>query len=54
MEHRREAQFAPGMRLACRYSLHGEIARVLVPRLGGGRRADGLWKHTCFEAFVAA
>jgi hypothetical protein len=49
-----EAQFTPGTSLACRYSLHGEIARVLVPRLGGGHRADGLWKHTCFEAFVAA
>lgn len=29
------------------------MARVRVPPPGTGERADALWKHTCFEAFVA-
>jgi hypothetical protein len=40
--------------LACRYSLHGDLAHVRVPGARSGRRADDLWQHTCFEAFVAA
>jgi hypothetical protein len=39
--------------LVCRYSLHGEVARLRVPRARAGRRADGLWEHTCFEVYVA-
>ncbi len=40
----------PG-RLALRYVLSGVTdALVLPPALSG--RADGLWRHTCFEAFV--
>jgi len=42
-----------GSSLACRYSLQGELARVRVPDARAGQRADGLWKHTCCEAFVA-
>ena len=48
-----EVQLTAGARLACRYSLHGELARVRVPGSRIGLRADGLWRHTCFEAFVA-
>lgn len=40
--------------LVCNYSLHGEIGRVLLPGSQQRRRADGLWQHTCFEAFIAA
>jgi len=40
--------------LSCRYTLFGDLARVRVPGARTGRRADGLWQHTCFEAFVAA
>jgi len=40
--------------LVCSYSLHGEVGRVLVSGPPDGRRADGLWQHTCFEAFIAA
>jgi hypothetical protein len=29
------------------------MSRVRLPHSGPGRRADTLWKHTCFEAFVA-
>jgi hypothetical protein len=36
------------------YSLSADMSRLRVPPLGVGRLADALWKHTCFEAFVAA
>ena len=39
--------------LVCNYSLHGEISRVLLTGPGNGHRADGLWQHTCFEAFIS-
>ncbi len=38
-----------------RYVLRAEMSRVRVPVAeipGAGARADGLWKHTCFEAFI--
>jgi hypothetical protein len=40
--------------LVFQYSLVADMARVRVPPSGTGGRADALWKHTCFEAFVAA
>jgi hypothetical protein len=40
--------------LAFRYSLDADMSRVRVPFSGTGGRADDLWKHTCFEAFVAS
>jgi hypothetical protein len=43
----------PGI-LVFRYALDADMSRIRAPRPGGGARADGLWKHTCFEAFVAA
>jgi hypothetical protein len=39
--------------LVFQYSLEAEMPRVRVPPAGAGGRADALWKHTCFEAFVA-
>lgn len=43
----------PGI-LVFQYSLVADMSRVRVPLTGAGGRADALWKHTCFEAFVAA
>lgn len=43
---------APDM-LDFRYSLEADMARLCVPVRGAGARADELWKHTCFEAFIA-
>jgi hypothetical protein len=43
-----------GTTLNCRYLLRGDVARLRVPQAGAGRRVDGLWKHTCFEAFASA
>ena len=40
--------------LVFQYSLVADMSRVRVPLSGAGARADALWKHTCFEAFVAA
>lgn len=48
-----EVELTPGA-LVCRYQLHGEVGRLRVPAARTGRRADGLWQHTCFEVFAAA
>jgi hypothetical protein len=40
--------------LVFHYSLDADMSRVRVPPSGVGRPVDALWKHTCFEAFVAA
>jgi hypothetical protein len=48
-----EAQLA-GASLSCRYTLSGDTTRLRVPQPGAGRRAAGLWRHTCFEAFISA
>src|ERR1700674_5692838 len=42
----------PGI-LVFRFSLDADMSRVRIPPSGAGGRADALWKHTCFEAFVA-
>jgi hypothetical protein len=49
-----EVQLAPAASLLCHYALHGDLAHVRVPAARAGRRADGLWQHTCCEVFVAA
>jgi hypothetical protein len=40
--------------LALRYMLHADMSRVRVAFEGTAPpgRTDGLWKHTCFEAFI--
>lgn len=35
------------------YLLSGNVSDVLVPLPSLPRRTDGLWKSTCFEAFIA-
>jgi hypothetical protein len=41
-------------RLSLRYLLVGAIGQLRLPARGEPMRADGLWKHTCFEAFLRA
>ena len=43
----------PGV-LELRYLLQGDLAhiRVVPSEAGPTGRADNLWKHTCFEAFI--
>lgn len=36
------------------YVVVGPIADLLVPEKAEPRRADNLWQHTCFEAFIGA
>jgi hypothetical protein len=35
------------------YSLEGQISRLSLPAQSAPRRVDGLWQHTCFEAFMS-
>ncbi len=44
---------APDGTLTLTYSVEGDMSRVRLPPPRPARRADGLWRHTCFEAFVA-
>ncbi|MDP9057359.1 MAG: DOMON-like domain-containing protein [Pseudomonadota bacterium] len=37
--------------LTLRWSIAG-AGRVVLPALAGKHRADGLWRHTCFEMFL--
>lgn len=34
------------------YALQGDIPRLSIPPEHAPQRADELWRHTCFEAFV--
>jgi hypothetical protein len=40
--------------LVFEYRLSGELALLRLPPLEPSRRGDGLWRHSCFEAFIAA
>lgn len=42
-----------GHRLSLGFSLLGDLDRLNIPGPGAARRADRLWQHTCFEAFLA-
>jgi hypothetical protein len=42
-----------GRVLTVAYVVHGTIDRLRVPVAGAPRRAHGLWRHTCFEVFLA-
>ncbi len=49
-----DAQFsitAPGL-LTLHYNLQAQMSRIRVGTEAAPGRADGLWKHTCFEAFI--
>jgi hypothetical protein len=47
------AGWTVGGNLALRYRLHAGIARLRLPVSTGRLRLDGLWQHTCCEAFIA-
>ena len=42
----------PGLRI--RFRIEGATARLRLPLPVSARRTDGLWQHTCFEAFLQA
>lgn len=39
--------------LALTYTLRGDLTRLRIPAPRPPRKADRLWQHTCFEAFVS-
>jgi hypothetical protein len=39
--------------LELHYRVEGDIGSLLIPAASTARRADQLWRHTCFEAFIA-
>ncbi len=40
--------------LELHYRLEGDLPCIAIPVAGEGGAADDLWRHTCFEAFLAA
>lgn len=42
-----------GHGLRAHYRIDGDLARVRIPPPARARCADDLWRHTCFELFVA-
>lgn len=49
VEARRE-----GGRLVLIYRLAGDLGDLAIPAAAEPERTDGLWEHTCFEAFLSA
>jgi len=37
----------------CRFEVVGDLGALVIPATGAPARVDGLWRHTCFEVFVA-
>jgi hypothetical protein len=44
--------FLPDGKLQLVYRLHGKIDALRLPSVAARSRADGLWRHTCCEAFI--
>jgi hypothetical protein len=42
-----------GATLVFEYRLSGELGQLRLPPPGTAQRRDGLWRHSCFEAFIA-
>jgi hypothetical protein len=38
--------------LTLRYTVSGDIGKLALPLIVEPTRADALWQHTCFEAFI--
>ena len=39
--------------LQLRYELQGDVDNLLIPEVTSPKEAGELWRHTCFEAFIA-
>lgn len=48
-----EATRRHGDHLVLRYFVMGKISELLLPPVTPPMRADELWQHTCFEAFLS-
>jgi hypothetical protein len=49
-----EIEHNPEDGLKLRYRLVGDMTKILIPLTQPSVASDGLWRHTCFEAFAAA
>ena len=49
-----DARLSAADELSLAFDVQGDLSRVSVPTAGAPVRADRLWEHTCFEAFVGA
>lgn len=47
------AYWLPGGALAIHYQLDADLHRLRIPQPAADDAADELWRHTCFEAFIA-
>lgn len=47
------AEPMPGGGLRLGFVFHGDVDRIVIPESSSPIRVDGLWQHTCCEAFVA-
>lgn len=45
--------WSPDGRLALAYTLTGDCAQLRIPSSTPAASVNGLWQHTCFEAFVS-
>ena len=41
-------------RLELSYIVTGQLSSIRMPSAAANARSDGLWRHTCFEAFIRA
>ena len=46
-------EWLPEGHLKLRYELTGDLTQLRIPAPQSPGEADGLWEHTCFEAFIA-
>jgi hypothetical protein len=44
----------PPNQLLLSYNVTGPIKDIRIPPIAAATRADNLWRHTCFEAFIGA
>ena len=47
------ARYGADGALELAFRLTGDVGQLRLPPAGPPARADGLWHHTCFEAFIA-
>ena len=48
-----EASRLPSGILRLWFTLRGDTDAIALPKMASGNWTDGLWQHTCFEAFLA-
>lgn len=41
-----------GEALSVVFAVRGDMSRLVLPSVVGGKRTDGLWQRTCFEIFL--